>query len=189
MALAAEDVDEVDLVLGGDAGDDADVVDPAIGFLVGHRAELGAGDGLALDAELARDGIGRDGVVAGDHPDLDAGGLCLGDGVAGLGARRVDDPDDGQELEVADQWQEVGVRVERGRIEVALAGGHDPQALGAESVVLGEERLADLVDRARPYHRDHGAELARASSWSGAPLTKHRMTGLPASSSIRGTWP
>ena len=42
--LRAQDVDEVDLVLGRDAGDDADVVDLAIGLVVGHRGELGAGD-------------------------------------------------------------------------------------------------------------------------------------------------
>ena len=74
---------------------------------------------------------------------------ALRDRVARLGARRVDDADEGQQLEVADQRQQVGVRVERGRVEVALRGGHDPQALGAEALVLGQVRLADLVDRVR----------------------------------------
>ena len=35
----------------------------------------------------------------------------------------------------------------RGGVEVALGGGHDAQALGAEPLVLGEVRVADLVDR------------------------------------------
>ncbi len=52
-----------------------------IGLVVGHRRELGAGDRPALDAELACDRLGGDGVVAGDHPDLDAGRVRLGDGV------------------------------------------------------------------------------------------------------------
>ena len=42
VALALQDVDEADLVLGRDAGDDADVVDLAIDLVVGHRGELGA---------------------------------------------------------------------------------------------------------------------------------------------------
>ena len=44
VALALEDVDEVDLVLRRDAGDDADVVDLASDRRVVHRGELGAGD-------------------------------------------------------------------------------------------------------------------------------------------------
>ncbi len=55
MALAPKDLDETDLVLGRDSGDDPDVVDPAISFLVRECGELGAGDRLALDAELAGD--------------------------------------------------------------------------------------------------------------------------------------
>ena len=79
-------------------------------------------------------------------------------------------PTSARRLQVDDERQEVGVRVERRRIEVALGGRHDPQALGAEPVVLGEVRLADLVDRidwpSGPWATD-----ARARSWSGAPLT------------------
>ena len=57
-----------------------------------------------------------------------------------LGARRVDDADQRQELEVGHERQQVRVRVEGGRVEVPLGGGHDPQALRAESLVLGQVR-------------------------------------------------
>ena len=117
------------------------------GLVVGHRRELGAGDRPARDAELAGDRLGGDRVVAGDHPDLDAGRVGLRDRVARLGPRRVDDADQRQQLEVRDQRQEVGVRVERGRVEVALGGRHDAQALRAEPLVLGQVRLAYVVDR------------------------------------------
>ena len=98
-------------------------------------------------------------------------GLRLGDRVARLGPRRVDDPDERQQLQVADERQEVRGRVELGRVEVALGGGQDPQALGAESVVLGEVRLAHLVDRVASDPSGPCAADARARSWSGAPLT------------------
>ena len=48
-------------------------------------ARVGARD----DADLARDGLGGQAVVAGDHDDADAGGVALGDGAGDLGARRV----------------------------------------------------------------------------------------------------
>ena len=43
------------------------------------------------------DGLGRHGVVAGDHADLHARGVGLGDRVLGLGAWRVDDADERQQ--------------------------------------------------------------------------------------------
>ena len=128
MALLAQDVHEVDLVLGGDAGDDADPVDLAHRLVVAHRAELGAGDRAALDAELVGDRLGRDRVVAGDHPDLDPGRLRLRDGVLRGRPRRIHDPDDREERQPIDGGQQVRVRIERGRVEVLLAGGHDPEA-------------------------------------------------------------
>ena len=147
VALLAKDVHEVDLVLGGDAGDDADAVDLAHRLVVAHRAELGAGDRAALDPELVGDRPGGDRVVAGDHPDLDPGRLRLGDGVLRGRPRRIHDPDDREEREPIDGGQQVRVRVERGRVEVLLAGRHDPEALGAEAFVLGEVAVADLRDR------------------------------------------
>ena len=144
VALLAQDVDEVDLVLGRDTGDDADAVDLAHGFVVAQRAELGAGDRPAFDAQLVGDRLGGDRMVAGDHADLDACRVRLGDG--GLGGRsgRIDDAHDGQQREPVDGRQQVGVRVEGGRVEVLLARRHDPQAHRAKALVLGEVGVADL---------------------------------------------
>ena len=137
----------MDLVLGGDAGDDADAVDLAHRLVVAHRAELGARDRAALDAELGGDRPGRDRVVAGDHPDLDPGRLRPRDGVLGGRPRRIDDADHREEREALDGGQQVGVRVERGRVEVLVAGRHDPEALRAQALVLGEVPVAELGDR------------------------------------------
>ena len=103
MALLAQDVHEVDLVLGGDAGEDADAVDLAHGLVVAQGAEVGAGHGAALDAQLAGDRLGRDGVVAGDHPDLDAGRMGGRDGVLRGRSRRIHDAHDGEQLQAVQQ--------------------------------------------------------------------------------------
>ena len=108
-------------------------------LLVGHRGELGAGERPPLDAELAGDRGRGGGVVAGDHADADAGVLAEGDGVLGLLARRVDDADEGEQLEVGDQRQQVARRVERGGVEVAAGDGQHAQALAGQPVVLGED--------------------------------------------------
>ena len=71
-------------------------------LLVAHRGELGAGDRAALDAQLAGDRGGRRRVVAGDHPDPDAGVVALGDRRPGLGPRRVDDADHREQGELLD---------------------------------------------------------------------------------------
>ena len=47
--------------------------------------------------ELVGDGLSGDRVVAGDHPDLDARRVRLGDGGLGGRPRRIDDADDGEE--------------------------------------------------------------------------------------------
>ena len=95
VALALEHVDEAHLVLGRDARDHADAVDLALERLVvAHRRPLGAGDRAAPDPELARDRLGGDGVVAGDHAHLDAGRVRLGDRRLRLRPRRVDDADE-----------------------------------------------------------------------------------------------
>ena len=69
-------------------------------LVVGHRCELRAGERPALDAELLGDRGGGGGVVAGDHPDLDAGRVALGDRGLRLGAGRVDDADHGEQRQV-----------------------------------------------------------------------------------------
>ena len=69
--------DEAQLVLGSHAAEDVELSGSALGAarIVGHRLELGAGDDPGSEAEVVGDGLGRDRVVAGDHADVDAGGL------------------------------------------------------------------------------------------------------------------
>ena len=66
-------------MLGGDAPDDANPIDPreALGLL--ERGELGAEDCLALDPELLGDRRTRDHIVPGDHSHADVGALGIFD--------------------------------------------------------------------------------------------------------------
>ena len=68
------------------------------------------------DADLLGDGLGGHGVVAGNHDDLDPGGLALGDGRGHGGARRVDERHEAQEHEAA---AALGVLGEAGALLVA----------------------------------------------------------------------
>ena len=138
MALALEDVDEADLLLGRHARDHADPVDLLVGLLVRHLRELRARDRTALDAELPRDRARRDRVVARDHPDLDPGVVRGGDRGLRRRARRVHDPDKRQQRETVRQREQVGAGIEVGGGEVLAGGGHDAQALRGEALVLGE---------------------------------------------------
>ena len=142
-----EDVDQPHLVLRRDTGDDADLVDLRLRLLVAQRAKLRAGDGASGDAQLFGDGGGGDGVVAGDHAHPDASGLRLGNRRLGLGTRRIDDADQREQRQVADEWQQVGVGIEAGGIEVFARERHDTQPLLAQARVVRQILLARLVHR------------------------------------------
>src|SRR5262249_12673345 len=135
VAARLENVDEVDLVLGRHAGDDADAVDPAPRIRVVHRGELRAADGASLDAKAPADGLRGDGVVAGDHADLHARGLCPGDGVRGLGPRRVQDADQREQREAVELAEQVAGGIESHRIEVLAGGRYYAQTLPGEHLV------------------------------------------------------
>ena len=137
--------------------------------VVGHRGELGAGERPAFDAELPGDGRRRRGVVAGDHADADAGVLAQRDGVLGLLARRVDDADEGEQLQIGDERQQVARRVERGRVEVAPRDRQHAQALAGQPIVLGEDPLAGLV-----AHRRRRSVGVRGSATSGPAARRAR---------------
>ena len=148
VALALENVDQVHLVLGRHARDDADVIDLASDILWTKRREVCPGDRSALDPELARDGFRRHGVVAGDHPDLDARSLRDRDRRLRLGTGRIDDADQREECQVVHERQQVRrIGVEGCGIEVAHRGRHDPKALAAQPFVLGQVLVTDLRDR------------------------------------------
>ena len=61
--------------------------------------------------------------------------------------RRIGDADEREEREAVDRLQEVAGRVERGRVEVLPARGHESQPLLAHPVALGEVGIAQLRDR------------------------------------------
>ena len=117
--------------------------------IVGEGGELGAGHRLAVDAELAGDGRGRGGVIAGDHADADAGVLAQGDGVLGLLARRIDDADEGEQLQVGDERQQVARRVERSRVEVAPGDRQHPHPVCGQPIVLGQHLSGRVAHRLR----------------------------------------
>ncbi len=95
--------------------------------VVVQRLELGTGDRRARDPQLLGDHGAGDGGVPGDHADVDAGALGLRDGGLRGRPRRIGDADEREEREAVDRLQEVGVRVERGRVEVLPTGGHESQ--------------------------------------------------------------
>ena len=139
-------------------------------------AELGAGDRAALDPELAGDRLRRDGVVAGDHPHLDPGRLRERDRRLRRRARRVDDADEREHRQPVEQRQQVGRsgRTSPGRSPCARsraragpacrAARSRPGSARGSSSSTGDRRQVAGVER---------RDAARASSWSGAPLTKH----------------
>ena len=110
-------------------------------LLVGHRRELGAGDGTPLDAELAGDRGGGRGVVAGDHAHPDPGRAAERDRVLGLLARRIDDADQRQQLEVLEDVEQHGLAIERRRVEVLASNRQHAQTLAGQTVVLGEHPI------------------------------------------------
>ncbi len=96
MASILEGADHADLVLGRDPRDHADAVDAGRQSGVVERVELGSGDGLAPDAEVAGDARRGRGVVAGDHLDVDAGTPAQRDRLACLrpgGVEQTDHPE------------------------------------------------------------------------------------------------
>ena len=123
------------------------------------------------DAQLARDRLGGDGVVAGDHAHLDAGRMRDRDGRLRRRPRRIDDAHERQQRHAVQQRQQVGGRVERGRVEVLAAGGHDPQALPAQALVLREVGRLELVgDRDRVQVRRIRREGAAGQQLVGRAL-------------------
>jgi hypothetical protein len=146
VAAGLQRAHDPDLVLGGDPGDHADVVEPAgqLG-VVGHRVQLGSGHRLAGDAQVGGDGAGGHRVVAGDHPYPDARVAALGDGHAGLGAGWVDDADQRDQHDPVEQVLRVVDAVQVGEGEVLRADGEHPHALAGQRGVVSRVALRGVV--------------------------------------------
>src|SRR5207248_8693386 len=91
----------------------------------------------------------------------------------------VHDADQGDQLQPGDQREQVGMGVEGGPVEVLARGGDHPQALLAQPLVLGQVRFRKSSSAGAEPASASKTVAARASSCSGAPLTKQRITSLP----------
>ena len=97
-------LDDAQLVLGRDAGEDRDAARrPPPARPASNFVDVAAGEHPVVggDAQVAGNVGGRQRVVAGDHDRADAGGDAAGDRGAHLGARRVDHPVEAEKDQVA----------------------------------------------------------------------------------------
>ena len=181
VLLALQEIHQADLVFWRHAGHHADLGQLFHEFVIAHSLELCAGEGGAFDAQLVADGRRGHGVVAGDHAHLDAGAVALGDGVFGLGARRIDDADHGHQRQVGDQLDQVGLGVEGCRVEVAAGHHHHTFARGCHTIVLGDRQIAGLVGHGRVRSFRHPEVAAAVDQHVGRALDEgshHRLALL-----------
>ena len=123
-------------------------------------------------------------MVAGDHPDPDAGVAALGDGRLSLGARRVDDADHREQRQLLDQIDQLAVGANRPRLEVALRDHHDAFT-GRRDLVVGLDREVPVVvgdrhqgavgisDRGGSSDQDVGGTLDVATDDGAAVVPRH----------------
>ena len=113
VALALEDVDEADLVLGRDAGDDADVVDlarrPASSLIAANSAPVIARPSMPSWRAIASAVTAWSPVIIRTWMPA---ACARGDRGLGRRPRRVDDADQREQRQPVHQRQQVGVRVE-----------------------------------------------------------------------------
>ena len=173
-------------MLGGDATDDADAVDP----LSRSCSSSAAKSAPRIASPSIPSCLAIAAPVTTSSPVTIRTRMCAlwasCDRLLGLGARRVDHPDQARHLEPLDVGQQIAVGVERRRIEVTEAGRHHPQPVllhpldvllraGAQIVVPGDA----LPGRQRASPRDPCTAGA-------APLTKQRTTSCPDASNVVG---
>ena len=150
-----------------------------------------------------------DHVVAGHHPDPDVRRLGARHGGLGLVARRVDHPDQARHLQVDDVGEQVAVRVEAGRVDVAHGGGHHPLARRPPSAPCsrcarwlrsashGTAPAVDSAGRGAVHHRrrralDEAAHdrpartVHRRVERRPSACTSGRTAGWPAGAAARG---
>ncbi len=133
--------------------------------LVGHVVEFVAGDDAGLlaldDADAAGNRLGGQTVVAGDHDDLDAGGVALFDGDGDFVSRRVHHRHESDEDEVTFGlgWRVVVLVL----ADRAVCHRENAEAGSRELVVLRDRLLAHLVGEGLRHHqRSRCACTARA---------------------------
>ena len=140
---------ETDLVLGCDPTEDVELREAFDHLLVGQALQVGAGDHSRAELELVGDRTCRHRVVAGDHAHVDPGVEGDPHGLLGLGAQRIDDPDqrDQQQLARPTAIGSASPARHRAVVEVADREREDPETLLRQLLVGGEELVAHVGDR------------------------------------------
>jgi hypothetical protein len=141
------------LVLGDDAREDDLAPDDVLQVLLAHRIEHRPGDharvGAGDDADLARDGLGGQTVVAGDHDDANPGRVAFGDGADDLRTRRILHRLEAEEREPRLHRRHVLRVLAAG--DGPLGDGDDAQCLAGQPVVCVERfGLVGVGDRTDP---------------------------------------
>ena len=112
------------------------------------RLEIRAGDEPGPEAELVGDRPRGDGVVAGDHADVDPGMQRDSHRVLRFRTQRIDDPDQRDQDKIRDRSHRVGARSRhRGVVEITDRERQHAQALLRQLLVRGEELVAHVRDR------------------------------------------
>ena len=158
VAVLLERADDAQLVRRRHARVNLDLLDLLLELGVPHPLELRAGDGPpgGEDAELAGDGPGSEGMVAGDHHRPDAGALARQHGLLCLGPRWIADPDEAEEGQTA-------LRILEARIRSA-GEGEDAQRLVRQLACGRRDLLAPVSVELR---------LARRREETGAGAEDH----------------
>jgi hypothetical protein len=139
FATALQGADETQFLLGFHAGKDIGLVSGGGQCRFIESGQFPAGyHPFAVQADLARNGLCRDGMVAGDHLDPDAGRVAVADGADRRLAWRIDHADQAEQRQVGD-----GGIVER-CVARALSAGQQQDAHS-----LPGQRVCGLLDIAR----------------------------------------
>ena len=175
LAGVPQDRREPQLLLGVDAReDDVAFAQPGPQLAVVDGRELGPGDHVRVpvdQADPAGDRLGGAAAVARDHDEPDPGAAAAADRVRHLGTRRVDHPDEAEELEIA---------LDRIRVVAGVGGQHAPgTGEHAQRValhrLLGRRRLRPRLCGQRRARQDelggaldvrHAARRRRGGRWS-----------------------
>ena len=110
--------------------------------------QLRARDEPGPELELVGDRACGDRVIAGDHAHVDPGVERDPNCLLGLGAQRIDDPDQRHQQEIGDGCHRIGARGRhRGVVDVANRECQDAESLLGHLLIRGEELGAHVGDR------------------------------------------
>jgi len=168
LALALQGAHQAQFLFRFDPGED---IDGQRGF--GQRRVVKPGQVAAGqhpfggEADLPGDGLGGDGVVAGDHLDPDAGRVAVADGGDGCAARRIDHADQ------ADQRQVGPYRVGERGIGGDVAPGEEQYAHALSGIGAGGLFDGVAIERHRIAIRRQLGDAQGQQAFEGTLDVKH----------------